>query len=88
MLFRSIVNTQPTIAGNPALGVTRLTPNGDLDKSFGNNGSNFAGGVMASAWASGALLDPTGKVIITGERDQKFTVSRFTGQKSCICTCH
>jgi uncharacterized delta-60 repeat protein len=59
--------------------IARLNPDGSLDATFG------AGGVVNDAFAGGTQsaiesvdVDPAGRIVVAGRRDDAFVVARFT----------
>jgi uncharacterized delta-60 repeat protein len=53
-------------AGNLAMTVTRLTPNGSIDTSFGTGGTATIDFGTLDDIAGGAALQPDGKIVVAG----------------------
>lgn len=78
-----IVGTARAFPGQSRFAITKLTPNGIVDQSFGTNGSVFS--ATANLEASRARLDAAGNIVVVGTADfgatnKDFQVCRYTPQ--------
>lgn len=78
-----MVGTSRGEGSNSRYSITKLTPNGLVDPSFGNNGTVYS--ALANVKASRARLDAAGNVVIVGTAtfagaDTDFNVCRFNPQ--------
>jgi uncharacterized delta-60 repeat protein len=71
------------LAGNAAMSVARLLPNGAPDTSFGGDGTAELGFGSGSAIVGGAALQPDGKVVVAGSAGGgRFAVGRLNADGS------
>lgn len=91
-----MVGTSRGEGSNSRYSITKLTPNGLVDPSFGTNGTVYS--ALANVTASRARLDAVGNVVIVGTAtingaDTDFNVCRFNPQgqpiifSSTLTTC-
>ncbi|MEO7917484.1 MAG: delta-60 repeat domain-containing protein [Dokdonella sp.] len=78
-----IVGTARAFPGQSRFAITKLTPNGIIDPSFGSNGTVFS--ATANLEASRARLDAAGNIVVVGTADfgasnRDFYICRFTQQ--------
>lgn len=78
-----MVGTSVGEGTNSRYSITKLTPNGLLDPSFGTNGTVYS--ALANVKASRARLDAAGNVVIVGTAsfsgaDKDFNICRFNPQ--------
>ena len=78
-----VVGTARAFPGQSRVAITKLTPNGIVDASFGNNGSVFS--ATANLEASRARFDAAGNILVVGTAnfgvsDKDFQICRYTPQ--------
>ncbi|MCC2679439.1 MAG: hypothetical protein K0R29_2015 [Pseudobdellovibrio sp.] len=88
-LNRIYVATEPMTEGRTGFGVARLTPNGNLDSSYGNEGLIFTAWDItpnqnSSAAAHAIVLQPDGKALLGGysysKSNYNFALARYRNQ--------
>lgn len=78
-----VVGTARAFPGQSRFAVTKLTPNGIVDPSFGTNGTVFS--ATANVVASRARLDAAGNIVVVGTADfagtdKDFHICRYSPQ--------
>jgi uncharacterized delta-60 repeat protein/uncharacterized repeat protein (TIGR01451 family) len=77
-------------AANHGFAVARLTPNGTVDPTFGNNGSRITSFSPDDAFVDGVAVDQLGRVVAAGDTrntvssNEHIAVARYTGNQVAV----